>query len=154
MLEETQELQLIRSVLVDAFPEESRRVGKTNLNDIVRRRGQVRVVPLEASRLEWVDSLLLLAHSAALLSHWLIAAGNNIDSKERGKTEWHIHFEQTNRVDSVQASEVKLSNALDLPIPPETAEKLDSAALDRLISSFVAHLDAARGKDGVSGEPG
>jgi hypothetical protein len=153
MLDETQELQLIRSVLVEAFPQESRRVGKTNLNDIVRRRGQVRVVPLDASRLEWVDSLLLLAHSAALLSHWLIAARNNIDSKERGKTEWHIHFEQTNRVDSVQASEVKLSNALDLPIPLELAGKLDSAALDRLTSLFVAHLDAVREQGSDSREP-
>lgn len=157
MLDETQELQLIKSVLVETFPEESQRVGRTNLNDVVRRRGQVRVVPLTgASKLEWMDSLILLANSATLLSQWLIAVRNNTGSKDHGKPEWHLHFNETSqniRIGRVEARQVSMSNGSSFSIPPEIADKLDSAALGRLISSFIAHLDAMPEQGSDSREP-
>jgi hypothetical protein len=140
MLTEDQELTLIRSVLVETFPGETRRVGKTNLNDIVRRRGQVRIVPMSgASRLDWTETLILLTNSAILLSQWLADRGT--------ATVRTVHFHQTNAVDqhiqvgTVDAGQFNVSG-LDLQVPPEVAGKLAPDALDRLISSFLAHMDA------------
>lgn len=147
MLDETQELALIRSVLVDAFPDESRRVGKTNLNDIVQRRGEVIIVPMTgASNLEWTDALTLLASAAVLVSQWLT---------DRGKVDRSIHFRQEvqvtqnvriGRIDG--ESRVSVSNPIDFTIPPEIADRLDSATVDRLLSSFTAHLDALNAQGG------
>ena len=153
MLDEAQELALIRSVLVDTFPEESRRVGKTNLNDIVRRRGQVRIVPMSgASRLEWAESLILLAQAAVLVNQWMIQR-----AKAKG---WIIHFHptinhvhQTVEVGNVVDSQVNVTG-MDLKLPPEIADKLDAATRDRLISSFLAHLDAMNAQGSSAGEHG
>lgn len=146
MLDETQDLALIRSILVETFPEASRRVGKTNLNDIVKRRGQIQVVHMSgASRIEWTDALSLLATSAVLVSQWLT---------DRGRAEWSLHFNQTNHVSQEvqigqvdQGSQVHVSNEFQFSIPPEIAGNLEPAALDRLIASFVAHLAAERGRE-------
>jgi hypothetical protein len=139
MMDETQELALIRAVLVEAFPGESRRVGKSNLNDIVQRRGQVQVAPLSgASRLDWTEALILLSNSAVLLSQWLA---------DHGKAGWSIHLHQVNHVSQAvqvgridHGSQVSVGNDFTFSVPPEIAARLDPATLDRLATSFAAHL--------------
>jgi hypothetical protein len=159
MLDEAQELALIRSVLVDTFPEESRRVGKTNLNDIVRRRGQVRIVPMSgASRLEWTESLILLANSAALLSHALTYTRNSFDSRHGGKTEIHFHQEnhviQKVRIGRVDGeSSVSVGTPIEFTIPPEVAGKLDATRLEALVTALVSHLDAEHGRGSSAAAP-
>lgn len=139
MLDEAQELALIRSVLVEIFPEESRRVGRTNLNDIVERRGRVRIVPIPGDRLDWTEALILLANGAILINQWLGV---------RGKAEWHIHVarmehvRQDVQIGSIQGGGEVNVTGIDFQVPPEIASKLGPEALDRLVSSFVAHMDA------------
>lgn len=148
-MDEAQELALIRSVLVETFPEESGLVGKTNLNDIVQRRGQVRIVPIPGARLDWTEALVLLAQGALVVSQWLTV---------RGKAEWHIHVgrvesvRQDVRIGSVQEGHVNVTGT-DFQVPPELADKLDPATIDRLISSFLAHLEAMDAQGSNSGEP-
>jgi hypothetical protein len=150
MLDEAQERALIRSVLVETFPHESRRVGKTNLNDIVERRGQVRIVPIPGARLDWTEALILLANGAVLLSQWLTI---------RGKAEWHIHVARVELVkQDVQIGAVHPGGqvnvtGIDFQVPPDIADRLDPATVDRLISSFLAHLDAMDAQGSNSGEP-
>lgn len=151
MLDEAEELALIRSVLVETFPEESRRVGRTNLTDIVERRGQVRVVPIPGDRLDWTEALILLANGAVLLSQWVAL---------RGRAEWHIHIARVEHVrQSVQigtvhgGGEVNVTG-IDFQVPPDIAGKLDPATLDRLISSFLAHMDAMDAQRDDSGPRG
>ncbi|WP_420126829.1 hypothetical protein [Longimicrobium sp.] len=152
MMDEAQELALIRSILVDTFPEASQRVGKTNLNDIVRRRGQVRIAPMiGASNLDWTVALSLLASSATILSHCLIVTRNNLDPREDGRTEWNIHFHQTSeihqeiRIDRVEGgSRVSVGNEIEFVVPAELADQVDPATLDRLIAALVSHLAANR----------
>ncbi|MBB4636599.1 hypothetical protein [Longimicrobium terrae] len=148
MLDEAQELALIRSVLLETFPEQSRRVGKTNLNDIVERRGQVRIVPISGDRLDWTEALILLANGAVLLSQWAAL---------RGRADWHIHIARVEHVrQSVQigtvngGGEVNVTG-IDFQVPPDIAGKLDPATINRLISSFLAHMDATDAQESDSG---
>jgi hypothetical protein len=141
MLTEDQELALIRSVLVETFPGETRRVGKTNLNDIVRRRGQVRIIPMSgASRLEWTEALSLLASAAVLIHQWVIDHGR--------ATGWTVHFHQTQnieqnvRVDRIEGESYLHVSGLDVEVPPQIAGKLDRVTLEKLVSSFLTHLEA------------
>lgn len=149
-LNEAEETALIRSVLVETFPEASRSVGKTNLNDIVRRRGQVRIVPIPGPRLDWTEALILLANGAVLLSQWLTV---------QGKAEWHIHFSRTENVEqnvqigTVQGKGHVSITGIDFQVPPEVADNLDPATVNQLISSLLAHLAAMETQRRNSGEP-
>lgn len=151
-MDEAQELSLIRAVLVDTFPEESQRVGKTNLNDIVRRRGQVRIAPMNgASKLDWTVALSLLASSATILSHCLTVTRNSLDVRHGGGTEWNLNFQQSVeiqqdvRIDRVEGgSHVRVGNEIEFMVPAELAAQVDPATLDRLIGALTSHLAANR----------
>ncbi|HEX6908995.1 MAG TPA: hypothetical protein VF142_01290 [Longimicrobium sp.] len=148
-MDEAQELALIRSVLVETFPEQIRLVGKTNLNDIVQRRGQVRIVPIPGSRLDWTEALVLLAHGALAVSQWLAV---------RAKADVHVHVgrvehvKQDVHVGSVQEGSQVSVTGIEFQVPPELADRLDPATIDRLVSSFLAHLEAMDGQGSSPGE--
>jgi hypothetical protein len=148
MLDEARELTLIRSVLVETFPEECRRVGNANLNDIVKRRGQVRIVPITgASRLDWVAALTLLANSAIILSCGLSITKNALNSNNDSKAGPLIQIDQTNHVQQVSqisrnedGGQIILFNEIKLSLPPELLDRLEPAVIDKLIAALVAHL--------------
>lgn len=161
MVDEAQELALIRSVLIETFPVESHRVGKTNLDDIVRRRGQVRIAPMmDASLLDWTVALSLLASSATILSHFLTVTRNSLDSRHGGGTEWNIYFQQTGgihqeiRIDRIEGgSHVSVGNEIEFTLPAEVANQVAPATLYRLILSLVSHLAANRDQGSHFREP-
>ncbi len=150
MLDEARELELIRSVLVEVFPDECRRVGRANLNDVVRRRGQVRIVPITgASRLDWMVPLTLLASAATILGNCLTIAMAVRDSKGNGRTGITIQVTQLNQVNGVelvspgqQGGRVIVVNDVVLPLSPEVADRLEPAELERLLSSLSSRLAA------------
>jgi hypothetical protein len=122
-----------------------------SLNDLVKRRGQVRIAPMTgASRLEWTEALSLLATSAVLVSQWLT---------DRGRAEWNIHFRQethvtqSTRIGRVDGeSRVSVSTPVEFTVPTEIADRLDPATIDRLLASLTAHMEAAHKQRSTPGE--
>ncbi|MFL5386142.1 MAG: hypothetical protein ACJ8GN_26805 [Longimicrobiaceae bacterium] len=159
MLDEAQELELIRSVLVETFPDQCRRVGRANLNDIVRRRGEVRIVPIDASRVDWVVPLTLLASAATILGNCLTIARTIRDSKYNGKAGLIIQVYQSTHLDGVLVSpghdggKIIVVNDCNWPLPPELADRLQPADLERLISSLGSRLAAEYDKGPNAYEP-
>lgn len=148
MVDETQELNLIRSVLVEVFPDECRRVGKANLNDIVKRRGQVTIVPIGVSRLDWTAALLALAGSATLVSQCLNIAKHILDAHDGRADRALIHIEQKNVLDDVRQcngdgeGRIVVVNNIAVPLSPEVLDRLGPAVIDKLIAALVAYLAA------------
>lgn len=147
MLTETQELELIRSVLVEILPEDSQRVGRSNLNDIVRRRGDVRIVPMPGvSKLDWTVSLTILASATTLLSQCLIITRSVLEARSNG-TGALVRFEQHNHLSDVtvlgpesEGSRIVLKNEIVLQLSPEILERLEPALADRLIAAIASHV--------------
>ena len=111
------EEDILRRALLGAFPDDCARVGKTNLADIVRFRGDVQLVELGApSPLDWSVSLSLLAAAAAIGNHVLSIWKTTRSAPKKDQKE--------------VALEVKLS------LPPELAEKLKPADLERILDSL------------------
>ncbi|HET7463305.1 MAG TPA: hypothetical protein VFJ82_18770 [Longimicrobium sp.] len=153
MLDEAQELTLIRSVLVETFPDECQRVGKANLNDIVRRRGEVTIVPIEgASPLDWTAALLVLAGSATFINQCLSITRHLRAANHGGSDGALIHIVQQNVLNDVTQSNgdkegrIVVVNEIEVPLPQEILDRLGPAVIDRLIAALTAHLAARDGK--------
>jgi hypothetical protein len=135
-VDEAIQAEVIRSVLMDMFPDECRRVGKANLNDIVRLRGRVRFEALDgASRLDLAVPLALLATAAAILGHAATIASTWRESHRRDAS--------------------KLCVEINLSLPAELAGKLEPPVLENLLTGFVERLLAEKDVDRRdSGAPG
>lgn len=113
--------EIIIAVLRETFPDECKRVGRTNLADIAECGGEVNLVPLDgASRLDLTATLALIASAAAILSSAIKIVADLAGAR---KTDKEISVE------------VKMS------LPKSVTEKLDPEALERLIDRFSAKIN-------------
>jgi len=155
MLDEAQELTLIRSVLVETFPAECRRVGNANLTDIVKLRGRVTVVPIkDGARLDWTAALLVLASSATFVSQCLNITRHIFDANNGRMDGALIRIEQKNVMSHVHQSggngeegRIVVVNEIEVPLSPEVLDRLGPAVIDKLIAALTAYL-AARHREG------
>lgn len=158
MTNEDRELDLIRSVLVEALSDECRRVGRANLNDIVRRRGDVRIAPVPGARMDYTLPLLALVSATTVLSHCLIIAQAILASDRDSRPP--LIIDQSNRLSGVsqegEGGQIRVSNQtiligeIKLHLSPEVLERVDPAVADRLIALLVSRLHDERGGLGGS----
>ena len=121
--DEKKQSGVIRSVLLDIFPDECRRVGKTNLNDIVKLRGRIQFNPMDgASRLDFAVPLALLVTATAILGHASTIANTWRNSRDTNK----------------------LVKDISISLPEGMVGKLEPQILENMLTLFVERLLAGK----------